>query len=308
MKATKLLPWIISFGVAWSLGFFYNVYYGGLIGWHRKAYNNKVAIASNIQADKRLILVGGSGVHYTPNAEYMEEKLGFPVINMGLDGKLGLDVILPSVLKEIKQGDIVLFIPEYLLLLDNDGIGTISTHFSVATNQTNVVKVSPSKFLEDTWMLGIPGLKTFIKSGVDLSTKGYIDEYYSDPLTPRGDPTRTWERKSKWWELTVKKPASKYSLAKIKQFKQDVEAKGGTLILSLPIIYGSTDEKTMENVQNIATQLEAIAPLIYDPKTLNIWTDSSLFADTHYHLLPEARIKRSQEIITQLKPILNQSN
>jgi hypothetical protein len=308
MKPVKLLPWLIGVSVAWSLGFVYNVYHGGIIGWHRQSYHNKVALAAKIQAEKRLILVGGSGTHYTPNSQYMEGQLGFPVINLGLDGKLGMDLIFPSVLKAIKKGDIVLLIPEYLLLLDDDGLGTISVHFSVATNQTNLADVSPRKFLEDSWMLGVPGLKTFVKSGVDLATKGYFDEYYSDPLTERGDPTRTWTRKSKWWQLKVSKPVSKYALDKIAKFKQDVEAKGATLVLSLPIIYGSTDEQTIKNVQKTAAELAKIAPLIYDRETLNIWTDSSLFADTHYHLLPEAKIIRSQAIITQLQPILKEIN
>lgn len=308
MKPTKLLPWLISLTIAWLLGFTYNVYFGGIIGWHRKAYNDKLALATNIQAEKRLILVGGSGTHYTPNSEYMEKKLGFPVINMGLDGKLGLDVIFPSVLKEIKKGDIVLAIPEYLMLLDDDGIGTISIQFSLATNQLNLINVSPKTFLDNTWMLGIPGLKSVVKSGVDLATKGYFDEYYADPITKRGDPSRTWHRKSKWWQLTIDKPVSKYSLERITKFKQEVEAKGATLILSLPIIYGSRDAETIKNVQKTADELAKIAPLIYDKETLNIWQDSSLFADTHYHLLPEARIIRSQQIIDELQPILTQLN
>jgi hypothetical protein len=45
-------------------------------------------------------------------------------------------------------------------------------------------------------------------------------------------------------------------------------------------------------------------PLIYNPKTLNLQTDSSLFADTHEHLLPEARIRRSRELVQQLRPII----
>lgn len=308
MKPVKLLPWLISLSVAWSSGFVYNVYFGGLIGWHRKTYNNKVALAANIQAEKRLIFVGGSGVHYTPNSEYMEEKLGFPVFNMGLDGKLGLDVILPLALEQIKKGDIVLLIPEYLLLLDDDGIGTISFQLALATNHLNLVKLSPKEFFENIWMLGIPGLKPLVKSGVDLATKGYFDEYFSDPITKRGEPTKTWERKSKWWPMTVDQPVSEYSLKSIAKFKQDVEAKGGTLILSLPIIYGSNDDKTRENVQKTADQLAKIAPLIYDQETLNIWTDSNLFADTHYHLKPEGRIIRSQEIMKELQPRLQKIN
>lgn len=306
MKPIKLLPWVISLTIAWLIGFYYNTSFGGLVGWMRKTYEQKITLAGNIKAEKRLILVGGSGVNYTFNSEYLTNKLGFPVFNMGLDGKLGLDVILPLISEQIKQGDIVLLVPEYLMLLDDDGLGTISTHFTVAINQPTLTKVSAKKFLEDTWMLGLPGLKSIVKSGVDLTTKGYFDEYYADPITPWGEPTKVWTRNSKWRPMDLPQTITPHSVESITKFKQNVEAKGGTLILSLPIIYGQTDEITMNNVRDTATKLAQIAPLIYDQKTLNVWTDSSLFAETHYHLSPQARILRSQEVIEQLQPILTQ--
>ncbi len=139
-----------------------------------------------------------------------------------------------------------------------------------------------------------------------MATKGKFDEYYSDPLTERGEPTKTWERQGKWWKLTISKPISSHSIQKIQQFKQDVEAKGATLILSLPVIYGKDDEQTIKNIRQTQEELSKIAPTIYDPETLNIWDDVSSFAETHYHLKPEGRIKRTQEIVQQLKPILTE--
>jgi len=247
-------------------------------------------------------------MHYSVNSELMERELGIPVFNFGLDGKLGLDVIFPAILSEIREGDIVLAIPEYLMLEDEDGLGTISTHFAIATNQQESVNVSTKKWLEDTWMLGIPGLNALVKSGVDLATKGKFDEYYSDPLTERGEPTKIWERKGKWWKLTVDKPISAYSIQRIQQFKQEVEAKGATLILSLPVIYGENEGKTLTNVQQTQVELSKIAPTIYNPDNLNLWTDVAPFAETHYHLKPEGRIKRTEEIVEQLKPILIEKN
>ncbi len=143
-----------------------------------------------------------------------------------------------------------------------------------------------------------------VKSGVDLATKGKFDEYYSDTLTERGEPTKTWERSAKWWKLGIDKPISAHSIEKIKEFKQEIEAKGATLILSLPVIYGNNNERTIKNVTQTKEELSKIAPTIYNPDNLNIWTDSTPFAETHYHLNPEGRIKRTEEIVTQIKPIL----
>ena len=35
-KPLKILPWLIATVAAWSLGFAYNVFYGGDLSWLRK--------------------------------------------------------------------------------------------------------------------------------------------------------------------------------------------------------------------------------------------------------------------------------
>jgi hypothetical protein len=304
-NSLKLAPWLIAIAVSWSLGYYYNVVYGGGISWLKNMYKQKMQLVEKIDAPQRLIIIGGSGVHYTINAEVMEKELGIPVFNLGLDGKLGLNVIFPSVLPEIRQGDIVLLIPEYLMLSDEDGIGEISSWFGVATGKPGLGGIPPKKLLEDTWLLGVPSLKALTKSGVDLVEKGKLEEYYSDPISERGDPSKTWTRKSDWWKLPIDKPISPHSLATIRDFQADLQAKGATLVIALSWIYGSDDPETIKNIQTTANELKAIAPVLYDPESLNIKTDSGLFADTHYHLKPEARIIRSQQLVKQLLGMKN---
>jgi len=305
----KIVPWLVIASFAWSLGFFYNIYSGGLIGRLRGMYYNKVALAGELEDSKRIIIVGGSGAHYTVNSELMGAELGIPVFNFGLDGNLGLNVIFPTILEQVRSGDIVLIIPEYLMLLDEDGIGDRSTSFGFAIGRPGLGEIPLKKFGQDTFSLGVPSLRNLTKSAIDTVKKAkdpdYIPEYYADPITDWGDPTKTWERKSKWWQMTVRQPATPHSIARIKQFRDELEAKGATLLISLPVIYGNRDEKTMKNVRKTAEELSQIAPTIYDQESLNLWTDSNLFADTHYHLKEEARVMRSKELIEQLQPLIN---
>ncbi|NEO56115.1 MAG: hypothetical protein F6K54_25390 [Okeania sp. SIO3B5] len=299
----KIIPWLVIAGFAWSLGFFYNVYYGGLIGRLRGMYYNKVALAAEVEGSKRLIIVGGSGAHYTVNSKLMEEELGIPVFNFGLDGNLGLNVIFPTILEQVRPGDIVLIIPEYLMLLDEDGLGDRSTYFGVAIGKPRLGGIPPKQFAQDTFGLGVPSLRRLTKSAIDIVEQVEVPDYYADPITDWGDPTKTWERKSKWWKMTVNKPVTPHSIARIKQFREELEAKKASLVISLPIIYANTNEKTVKNVEKTAEELGKIAPLIYDEK-LNLWTDVNLFADTHYHLKPEGRVIRSKVLVKQLQPII----
>lgn len=308
-KPFNALSWLAPVGIAWSLGFFYNVYSGGELSWLRRMYNEKSAIASQIQAPQRLIIAGGSGVHYTLNSDLLQKELGIPVVNFGLQGDIGLNPTVAMILEKARRGDVILLIPEYLMLMDEDGFGRGeglwgSSTFGVTIGQPGLGGIPPKTLIEDTWLMGIPTLRALTKSTVDLFTKGKLTGYYSDPITDKGDPTVVKQRTGKWWPMTFKTPASPHSLAVIAQFKKDLEAKGATLILSVPWVYAKPDPQTVATIRTTVESLEKIAPTIYNSQSLDIQTDSSLFADTHYHLLPPARILRSQELVTGLKPLL----
>jgi hypothetical protein len=242
----KLIPWFFAVGIAWSLGFIYNVYYGGELSWLRKMYWQKIAISQSVTTTPRLLITGGSGAHYTINSDLIEQELGMPVINLGLDGPVGLNVILPSVIDQVKSGDIVLLIPEYLILLDEDGLGERSTSFGVAIGKPGLGGIPVKQFLQDVIALGIPSLRAVAKSGVDVATQGKLTGYYSDPVSDKGDPIAVKSRQANWWKLPINQPISQHSYKRILQFKQEVEAKGGTLILSLPWVYGSDEAKTIK--------------------------------------------------------------
>ena len=303
-KPWKLASWIAVAGLAWSAGYLYNVRYGGELSWLRMMYERKIALASKIEAPRRLLITGGSGAHYTINAGLMEQKLGMPVFNFGLDGPIGLDVILPSILSQVRRGDIVLLIPEYLILWSDDGFGDRSGQFGVAIGQPGLGGVPPKQLAQDLLMLGSPTLRAVTKSSLDLIETGKFTGYYSDPVNEHGDPTAVKQRAGSWWQLPIDKPATPHALKRIKKFREEVEAKGATLVLSLPWVYAKTDQKSVSNVKKTAEELAKIAPLIYEKDTLNMKTDSNLFADTHYHLKDEARIIRSLELVEQLKPVI----
>ncbi|MEL7331858.1 MAG: hypothetical protein AAFN12_06390 [Cyanobacteria bacterium J06560_2] len=305
MKPSKqLMTWLAVAGVAWGAGFMYNVNMGGEAYWLKRLYRNKVAIAAET-TEPKLIITGGSGAHYTINSDLLATELGLPVVNLGIDGPVGLDVILPSVLETVKPGDVVLLIPEYLILLDADGFGPKSGLFGVAIGQPGLGGVPSKQLALETFQLGIPSLRWGVKSVVDLAEEGRLTGYYDGPLTERGDPTETKFREGEWWPLEIAQPASSHALVRIERFKAEVEAKGGALILSMPWVYGDVeDERTIESVQKTADAFAEIAPTLMDAETLNIQPTPDLFADTHYHLKPEGRQVRSQQLARELKPIL----
>ncbi|MEO0541892.1 MAG: hypothetical protein AAFZ80_13665 [Cyanobacteria bacterium P01_A01_bin.105] len=299
----KLLPWMAAAGLAWAAGFVYNVHLGGETRWLKSMYEKKVAIAATIDEPK-LLVTGGSGAHYTLNSALLEDELGLPVVNLGIDGPVGLNVILPSVLEQVNPGDTVLLIPEYLILHHDNGLGDRSGPFSIAIGRPRAGDIPPQQLAQDLLLLGVPSLRGVIKSANDLVNEGKLTGYYDDPLTANGDPTLDKDRAGDWWQLEISKPATRHAIDRIAQFHAEVEAKGGTLWLALPWVYGDPGDDTKANIQATADALNEIAPLVYDPDSLNIQSDVGLFADTHYHLTAEGRALRSRQLAAELKPLL----
>ncbi len=303
MTKPKLLPWMAAAGLAWVAGFIYNVYLGGEAHWLKSMYEKKVAIAATIDEPK-LLVTGGSGAHYTLDSALLEDELGLPVVNLGIDGPVGLNVILPSVLEQVNPGDTVLLIPEYLVLHHENGLGERSGAFSIATGRPGVGDIPAKQLTQDLLLLGVPSLRGVIKSARDLVNEGKLTGYYDDPLTANGDPTVDKARVGDWWQLAIKTPATDHAIDRIAQFQAEVEAKGGTLVLALPWVYADSSNETQDNILKTVDALDDIAPLVYDADTLNVQSDVSLFADTHYHLTAEGRTVRSRQLAAELKPIL----
>ena len=311
-KFTKIVPWFIAVGISWFLGYLYNVHYGGELSFLRRMYEQKKLYAASIEKPNRILVIGGSGAHYSINAKLMQEKLGLPVFNYGLQGDIGLNVLFPMILEQVRPGDIVLAIPEYLMLLDEDGINRgdglyASATFGLIMGKPGLGGVPMKELGEYFWLLGMPNFRPLIKSSVELIQDGKMTGYLSDPITELGDPTVEKIRKSDWWKMKIRKPVSDHSLKRIAEFKKELEAKDATLVLALPWIYAEANESGKANVRKTAEQLKKIAPLLYNERTLNIQQDSDLFADTHYHLKYEGQVIRSNELVEQLRPLINSS-
>ncbi|AFZ47353.1 hypothetical protein Cyast_1389 [Cyanobacterium stanieri PCC 7202] len=304
MKRSHLWTWALVVTGLWSVGFIYNVYLSGYASWLRTMYVVKSRLVEEID-EPQIIVAGGSGVQYTINSDVMAESLGMPVVNFGLNGGIGLDLLLTTMLEKVRPGDIMLVIPEYSFLLNDEGTDTLSPTFGIVIGRPGLGGIPIKEVLETTVTLGIPSVRPLIKTTQDIVTEGRLD-YYGDPLTSRGDATIELPRNSAWWKMPIRSSISQHSINSLRQFKKDIEARGGTLVFSLPVVYGSDDQDTIANIQKTADALSEIAPTLYDKETLNIYDNSDLFADTHYHLKISERTVRSEQLVRELQMALPQ--
>ena len=66
----------------------------------------------NIDSPK-MVFIGGSSMAFGLDSKVVEEKLGYPVVNMGLHAGIGLRYMVLEVAPYLKKGDIVIIGAEY---------------------------------------------------------------------------------------------------------------------------------------------------------------------------------------------------
>jgi hypothetical protein len=94
---------------------------GLLIGQYNTNVRSDNYLAAVLEKDRlirntpspKIVLVGGSNLAFGIDSKQIEDSLGLRVVNMGLYAKLGLKYMLAQVRPYIKQGDVVVVVPEY---------------------------------------------------------------------------------------------------------------------------------------------------------------------------------------------------
>jgi hypothetical protein len=87
-----------------------------------------------------------------------------------------------------------------------------------------------------------------------------------------------------------------------------VESKGAQLTLALPWLLAKSEPENMAQLQKSLQDLQEIAPVLFNPETLNVQSDVSLFSDTAYHLSIKGRRIRTLELADQLKVHLQKTH
>lgn len=77
-----------------------------------KEYNRKIEMLENVSSP-RIIFVGGSNLCFGLNSRAISDSLGISVVNYGLHAGLGLRFMVDDIRQYVREGDIIVFAPEY---------------------------------------------------------------------------------------------------------------------------------------------------------------------------------------------------
>ncbi len=150
--------------------------------WVDSVYEVKFARAKQLVSPK-LVFIGGSSLLFGLDSDYLEEKLGFPVLNMGVNAGMPLQMIVGRGISTLNSGDVAVFVLEYPLYSENRDFTAGHIDFLLShphelasfpmPDKMRILLATPWKRLWQGY-LGLPG-------GFDLSRNLYgahnVDRY-----------------------------------------------------------------------------------------------------------------------------------
>lgn len=262
----------------------------------------------------RIILVGGSNLAFGIDSTIIERNTGCPVVNMGMNGYLGVQYLLAEVRPFLHRNDIVVIALEY----DNyhKAIG------GTPSDQLMIVKANPAAFAyldDDQRMavlstipyvaqqkvlrlmrdgLGNAWLRLFNPNGGKGPNIAEIESVAG--FTEHGDLIShlqvVWSGHREDGIDMTSTPRDPRVIPLLQQFTSDVRAEGVNVLISYTPVIDYFYRRHRRSIDGLYEQLKRAPPLIVPSSPAAFVYDEHLFFDTVYHLNAGGRVLRSERL------------
>lgn len=284
---------LLTYVVLWAVPLRSDLVYSSLLDKHNLLLTTP---------SPRLIFVGGSGIALGLDSKLIEEQLGLPVINMGVNAGFGLQYMLEEVEPYLRQGDIVLVVPEYEhfygTLLEGD------------QNLLWALRIRPASIRQTTWhqlWQLAPEIPNFMQQRIQEIIRRKRDPIYNrNAFNDQGDFVNHLDLPKQQIPLHAideGKGLNVKALQTLAEFATEANERGAIVRLIYPAI-----AQSFWHYQENAAKIEEIHSRIRREQIIeeasvpsDFFLPDELFFDTVYHLLRPGRQLRSEQIATLLK-------
>ncbi len=301
-----LLPFLVL-TLTLSCGMYYTAFLNPEIRW-LKMLNSVKCKAAMQHTKNRVLIIGGSTVLFSIDAQKITRIIGHHVINLGLHADMGSLALIGYADQFVKNGDTLILSIEPDLLsgkVDSRRLGNQFMFFTGNDHASMGGETFPKyriKYIENLLDVASPGLRQIVNHAGKLILRrpiyryshlkpdqyGYILEkvYRAHPAS-HGYPEISHE----WLSI-------------LKQYVDHLTTKGVRSVYSLPWFETDTNGPDLTcKIDLFLASINSIMPVVNDYEGVN-FSDQSLFSDTSGHLS-----NRGAELRTQLlsEAMLNQA-
>lgn len=245
----------------------------------------------------RLVMIGGSNLHYGMDSPWVEEQLGRPVVNMGLQGSIGLNYTFADVADDLREGDwlVVALEQEQFSLIDPDGEGALY----------NLVSVRPQGFAHldarqwvRIWRYGWLSVANNVgEAQVAVVRRVAGRRQFRSRCNEWGDYEGHKGKKSIYTppsEARAQTPQDG-AVEAMSRWVAALRERGVCVMVTYAPIASSTVPANRAELESAIAAFEPISR--YEDY---IWPDDAFF-NTSHHLLFEKRRERAQRLVADIK-------
>jgi|TARA_B110000967_G_C18755128_1_gene494924 hypothetical protein len=300
----KNLKYLLFFFIAYILMFstssvllktkYSNVFTSFVIDKHK-------AIATKGNS-KRIVLMGGSNTIYSINSSMLEKELEVKVINSGFVYNTGYEFQLNFLKKYTKEGDIVLYIPEFSYYSGNGKHGG-NFIFNALLSEPNLVS-----------LLGSQNLINFLKKGSKstmtpifnyITNKPILSEIKRSDFNSYGDLIYHLDKKTKLdkvrsYPIVKTIHFSKNFQNDIDELEHNLKEKNVQFFITYPVY---AKNFISNKVLRITDSLVAVDDTFIGSLKDNLF-DDDMFYDSPFHASNQARHIYTKNLIKYLRNVI----
>lgn len=265
----------------------------------------KDSLMKNVESP-RIIFIGGSNLSFGLNCQMIKDSLNINPINTGIHASIGLIYMMSNSLEFIKQGDIVVLVPEYQQFYGDYAYGNDGEELTRTIFDANISKIH---------LLNIKQLINVFKVLPHYSfSKFKVNEYFGviesdihsvNSFNKYGDAYKHWELKKRIFKPfeNMENKLNQEIFNVIKEYQIEIEVKNAVLLISYPNYQDLSYQNSIKCIKEIENQLKKKGFItIGSPERYKI--PDSLVFDTPYHLSKIGVDYRTNLLIADIKKYL----
>lgn len=275
-------------------------------------FSHEINVRQSVERLKKktspsIIIIGGSGCGFGFISPLLSSYYKMPVINTGTHAGLGLRLQVLLIKPYVKQGDIVLVIPEYSQFSDTFYGSETTWRIMTATMQEEMDSISIKQYLYLSKYFFTAFKEACEAHNVPSHNVDDSNPYSYRSLNEYGDVTFYEYRlhkeipmpKERAKSIAHKKSINRETLSFLKDFREYCQHQSAMFLLFPPTYREESFEMEKDYIQRIKNELyNENIPYVVEPYRY-VFPDT-LFYDTDYHLTYEGCFVRTKMIIEDM--------
>jgi len=268
-------------------------------------FKDKIKLLSQRKRNS-IILFGGSSMAFGVDSKMLSDSTGLPVINIGLQGSLGMTIPLHYVSKYLKSGDIILFAPEYDQYQNENYLGEGKTparvilhadpKFLSQASFKELKKIIPYSFSTIIEKLKIKLINNFESRKSKISFNEFGDFVYHLDKKNRFISNQILNTQ-------IGSNLNQECISYVTNINEQIKKRNGLILISFPPILtqvGINNFNTINEISNALKQTKI--PVISNPE--NYFFEQNFLFEGASHLNNEGRQIRTKKLIKDIKYFL----